>query len=335
MGKKKDAHTELGLKQEDLIGMYKTMLLARYCDERQWALNRQGKAPFVVPVSGHEAAQVGSAWAFERGKDVFCPYYRDMALVLVAGFSATDVFAGLFGKVDDPSSGGRQMPAHWGSRGRNIVTGSSPIATQVLHAAGIAYSKKLKKEDAIVGTWFGEGATSEGDWHGAMNFAGIHRLPLVFICENNQYAISVHESKQVAGRVYERAAGYGFPGVEGDGNDVLDTYRLTKEAVDRARAGEGPSLIELRTYRFYSHTSDDDDRTYRPRDEVEEWRAKDPIPRFETYLKEVDGLDDSSIEEMQSAAKDEVANGVKAADEAAFPDPATAARHVFGDLEVE
>lgn len=330
-----DRHTELGLKQEDLVEMYRLMLLARFCDERQWALNRQGKAPFVVPVSGHEAAQVGSAWAFEREKDVFCPYYRDMALVLVAGFTPTDVFNGLFGKVDDPSSGGRQMPAHWGAKNRNIITGSSPIATQVLHAAGIAYSKKYKKQDAVVGTWFGEGGTSEGDWHGAMNFAGIHQLPLVFVCENNQYAISVHESKQVAGRVYKRADAYGFPGAEGDGNDILDSYRLTKEAVDRARAGEGPSLIELRTYRFYSHTSDDDDRTYRSREEVEEWREKDPIPRFEGYLKSVGCLDDAAIEEMRDRAKEDVAEGVRAAGEAAFPDPSTAMTNVYGDVGAE
>lgn len=330
-----DLHTDLGLKEEDLSEMYRYMLLARYCDERQWALNRQGKAPFVVPVSGHEAAQVGSVWAFERGKDVFCPYYRDMALCLAAGFTPKDVFTGLFGKVDDPSSGGRQMPAHWGSSKSNIITGSSPIATQILHAAGIAYSKKYKHEDAVVGTWFGEGGTSEGDWHGAMNFAGIHKLPLVFICENNQYAISVHESKQVAGRVYKRAEGYGMPGSEGDGNDVLASYRLAKEAVDRARSGEGPSLIELRTYRFYSHTSDDDDRTYRSRDEVDEWRKKDPIPRFEDYLKSVDVVDDKKIEEMREAAKADVAEGVKQAQDADFPDPSSGASNVYADLKVE
>ncbi|CAN5512332.1 3-methyl-2-oxobutanoate dehydrogenase subunit alpha [soil metagenome] len=330
----KDKHTDLGLKVEDLLEMYRIMLLARYCDERQWALNRQGKAPFVVPVSGHEAAQVGSGWAFERGKDVFCPYYRDMALTMVAGFTARDVFMGLFGKADDPSSAGRQMPAHWGSKERNIITGSSPIATQVLHAAGIAYSKKLKRSDAVVGTWFGEGATSEGDWHGALNFAGIHKLPVIFICENNQYAISVHESKQVAGRVYKRAKGYEMPGREGDGNDVLQSYKLSKEAVDRARAGDGPSLIELRTYRFYSHTSDDDDRTYRTRDEVERWRKKDPILNFEKYLQAVDVLDDSNIEEMRQEAKTEVAEGVKAAEEADWPDPSTAATGVYGDIEV-
>ena len=330
----KDLHTDLGLKEEDLIEMYRFMLLARLCDERQWALNRQGKAPFVVPVSGHEAAQVGSAWAFEKGKDVFCPYYRDMALVLVAGFTAKDVFLGLFGKKDDPSSGGRQMPAHWGARDRNIITGSSPIATQVLHATGIALSKKIKRSDAVVGTWFGEGGTSEADWHGAMNFSSIHKLPVVFVCENNQYAISVHESKQVAGRVFQRAAGYGMPGHEGDGNDVLESYRLVKTAVDRARAGEGPSLIELRTYRHYSHTSDDDDRTYRAKEEVEEWKRKDPIPRFEKYLISVDVIDEKKSQEMREQAKAEVTQGAKEADESDFPDVSTAGKHVYGDLEV-
>ena len=330
----KDLHTDLGLKKEDLIEMYRYMVAARLCDEKQWGLNRQGKAPFVVPVSGHEAAQVGSAWAFEKGKDVFCPYYRDMALVLVAGFTPKDVFLGLFGKADDPSSGGRQMPAHWGAKDRNIITGSSPIATQVLHAAGIAYSRKLKRSDAVVGTWFGEGGTSEGDWHGAMNFAGIHNLPLIFVCENNQYAISVHESKQVAGRVFQRAEGYGFPGYEADGNDILECYKVTKQAVDRARAGEGPTLIELRTYRFFSHTSDDDDRTYRSKEEVEEWKAKDPIPRFEEYLKSVDIVDDKAIEEMRAEIKTEVDKGAKDAEEAPFPDVATAGTNVYGDLEV-
>ena len=334
MAKGKDVHTDLGLKEEDLTEMYRFMLMARFCDERQWGLNRQGKAPFVVPVSGHEAAQVGSGWAFEKGKDVFCPYYRDLALVLVASFTAKDVFLGLFGKKDDPSSGGRQMPAHWGSRERNIITGSSPIATQCLHAAGIAFSKKLKKEDAVVGTWFGEGGTSEGDWHGAMNFAGVHKLPLVFVCENNQYAISVHESKQVGGRVYKRAEGYGFPGFEGDGNDVLECYRLTKDAVDRARAGEGPTLIELRTYRYYSHTSDDDDRTYRSKEEVEEWKRKDPIPRFETYLKSVDVIDDARIAELREKTKADIAEGAKEAEASDFPDPLTAGLNVYADLEM-
>jgi 2-oxoisovalerate dehydrogenase E1 component alpha subunit len=331
MGKSKDRHTDLGLKEEDLIEMYRFMLLARFCDERQWGLNRQGKAPFVVPVSGHEAAQVGSGWAFERGKDVFCPYYRDLALTMVAGFTPRDVFLGLFGKKDDPSSGGRQMPAHWGARDRNIITGSSPIATQCLHAAGIALSKKIKRSDAVVGTWCGEGGTSEADWHGAMNFAGIHKLPLVFVVENNQYAISVHVSKQVAGSVHGRAAGYGMPGFVGDGNDVLESYKLTKEAVDRARAGEGASLIELLTYRHYSHTSDDDDRTYRRKEEVEEWKKKDPIPRFEEYLRSVELIDDGRIAEMREETKTTVDEQAKEAEGAEFPDPSTGYDNVYAE----
>jgi 2-oxoisovalerate dehydrogenase E1 component alpha subunit len=157
---------------------------------------------------------------------------------------------------------------------------------------------------------------------------------VVFICENNQYAISVHESKQVAGRVYQRAKGYGMPGSQGNGNDVLQSYKLAKEAVDRARAGEGPSLIELRTYRFYSHTSDDDDRTYRTREEVEEWRKKDPITAFERYLKTLDVLDEAEAEDMRERAKAEVAEGVQRAEEAPFPEPQTASRNVYADVEV-
>ena len=154
-----------------------------------------------------------------------------------------------------------------------IITGSSPIATQVPHAAGIAYAIKYRNEDAVVGCWFGDGATSEGDWHEGLNFAGIHRLPVIFVCENNRYAISVPQSKQMAiDDVADRAAGYGFPGVVVDGNDVLACYGAMKEAHERARAGEGPTLIECKTYRFLGHTSDDDDKTYRPRDEVEEAR---------------------------------------------------------------
>jgi 2-oxoisovalerate dehydrogenase E1 component alpha subunit len=155
----------------------------------------------------------------------------------------------------------------------------------------------------------------------------------VLVCENNQYAISVHESKQVAGRVYKRAKGYGMPGAQGNGNDVLVSYRLAKEAVDRARAGEGPSLIELRTYRFYSHTSDDDDRTYRSREEVEEWRKRDPIVLFARYLRSVEVLDEAAAGELKEAARSDVAEGLRRAEEADFPDPATADGRVFGERD--
>jgi 2-oxoisovalerate dehydrogenase E1 component alpha subunit len=327
-----DRHSALGLSQEDLLQMYRTMVTARLCDEAQFRLNRQGKAPFVVPVSGHEGCQVATAWPLTRGKDIFVPYYRDMAVCLVAGMTPKDVFLGVFGKAEDPSSGGRQMPAHWGSRRLGIITGSSPIATQIPHASGIAYAMKYRGEDAVVGSWFGDGATSEGDWHEALNFAGIHKLPVVFVCENNLYAISVPLSKQAAiENLSARAEGYGFPGVTVDGNDVLACYEAMKTAVDRARRGEGPTMIEAMTYRYHPHTSDDDDRTYRTREEVEEAKKKDPIIGFEGYLKNAGLLDDDKIEALRKELKEQVDTAVDQAWGAPDPEPETALRHVFAE----
>lgn len=326
------AHEELGLSPDDLLRMYRTMLTARLCDEAAFRLNRQGKAPFVIPVSGHEGCQVGTAWAFRAGQDIWLPYYRDLAVVLVAGLTPYEVFLGVFAKADDPCSGGRQMPAHWGSRRLGIITGSSPIATQVPHAAGVAYAVKYRGEDAVVGCWFGDGATSEGDWHEGMNFAGIHRLPVVFVCENNRYAISVPQSKQMAVEdVAVRAEGYGFPGVAVDGNDVLACYRAAKEAVERARTGGGPTLIECKTYRFYSHTSDDDDRTYRSREEVEAARHQDPLLRFGAYLREQGLLDAEAEERLRAEVKAEVEEAVDRAWNAPDPDPGSLLRHVFAE----
>ena len=327
-----DRHASLGLTDRDLLGMYRTMLTARLCDEAQFRLNRQGKAPFVVPVSGHEGCQIGSAWPFVKGKDVFVPYYRDMGICLVAGMTPRDVFLGVFGKRDDPSSGGRQMPAHWGSRRLGIPTGSSPIATQIPHAAGIAYAMKYKGEDAVVGCWFGDGATSEGDWHEGLNFSGIHKLPIVWYCENNKYAISVPLSKQMAVKdVAERAVAYGFEGVVVDGNDVLGCYEASKAAVNKARAGGGPTLVELKTYRFFPHTSDDDDRTYRSREEVEEARRNDSLIVFANYLKERSLIDDPGIEALRAEAKAEVDTEADAAWSAPDPEPESALRHVFAE----
>jgi 2-oxoisovalerate dehydrogenase E1 component alpha subunit len=329
---KADRHSKLGLTEDDLLDMYRTMVMARLCDEQQFRLNRQGRAPFVVPVSGHEGCQVATAWPLVRGKDIYVPYYRDMAVCLVAGMTPKDVFLGVFGKADDPSSGGRQMPAHWGSRRLGIITGSSPIATQIPHASGIAYAMKYRGEDAVVGSWFGDGATSEGDWHEALNFAGIHKLPAVFVCENNLYAISVPLSKQMAIQdVSIRAQGYGFGGESVDGNDVLACYRAMTSAVERARAGEGPTLLECRTYRFHPHTSDDDDRTYRSREEVEEARKKDPIVAFGSYLKELGLMDDQRIEGLREETKAEVDRAVDEAWNAPDPEPRSALRHVFAE----
>jgi 2-oxoisovalerate dehydrogenase E1 component alpha subunit len=323
-------HESLGLSGDDVLAMYRTMVMARLCDEAQFRLNRQGKAPFVVPVSGHEGCQVGTAWAYQKGKDLFVPYYRDMAVCLTAGLTPRDVFLGVFGKRDDPSSGGRQMPAHWSSRALGIMTGSSPIATQVPHAAGAAYAFQYRGEDGVVGCWFGDGATSEGDWHEGLNFAGIHKLPVVWYCENNKYAISVPLSKQMAVKnVAERASAYGFEGVIVEGNDVLACYEASKRAVDKARNGGGPTLVELKTYRFHPHTSDDDDRTYRSREEVEEAKRNDSLILFADELKRLGLLDDERIEGIRAELKAEIDAEVEAAWNAPDPPPESGLLHVF------
>jgi 2-oxoisovalerate dehydrogenase E1 component alpha subunit len=326
------SHEALGLSVEDLLAMHRAMLLARLIDEAALRQNRMGRAPFVVPASGHEGCQIGTAWAMRRGIDVWVPYYRDLGVVLCAGLTPYEVFLSVFSKADDPSSGGRQMPAHWGSARLGIVSHSSPIATQVPHAAGIAYAARYRGEDAIIACWFGEGATSEGDWHEGVNFAAIHRLPVIFVCENNEYAISVPQSKQMAVRdVADRAAGYGIPGVVVDGSDVLACYAAMREAHTRARAGGGPTLIECKTYRYLPHTSDDDDKSYRSRQEVEEHRHRDPIDRFTAWLIAEGHLDHGRVQAIHDEIRAEVEAAISAAWEAQDPDPATVSRHVFAE----
>ena len=325
-------HGALGLSSEDILAMHRAMVMARLIDEAALRQNRMGRAPFVVPVSGHEGCQIGTAWPMRRGTDILLPYYRDLGVVLTAGMTPTEIFLGVFAKADDPCSGGRQMPAHWGSRRLGIITGSSPIATQIPHAAGIAYAARYRGEDAVVACWFGDGATSEGDWHEGLNFAGVHRLPVLFVCENNEYAISVPQSKQMAIKdVAIRAEGYGFPGEVVDGNDVLACYAAMRAAHERARRGDGPTLIECKTYRYLPHTSDDDDKSYRSREEVEEHRHRDPIDRFASYLLEHEAIDDAGLGAMRSEIKAEIDTAIQIAWDAPDPDPASVGRHVFGE----
>jgi 2-oxoisovalerate dehydrogenase E1 component alpha subunit len=325
-------HETLGLKPGHLLRMHRHMVTARLIDEASLRQNRMGRAPFVVPVSGHEGCQVGTASAMVPGVDVWVPYYRDLGIVLVAGLTPYEVFLGVFSKADDPASGGRQMPSHWGSRRLAIVSHSSPIATQVPHAAGIAYAMRYRGEAAVVGCWFGEGATSEGDWHEGLNFAAIHKLPVLFVCENNEYAISVRQDKQMAVRdVASRADGYGMPGVVVDGSDVLACYAAMRTARDRAIAGDGPTLIECKTYRFLPHTSDDDDKSYRSRQEVHEHRRSDPLDRSAAYLLEHQLADQAALDAMRAEVTTAVEAAITAAWDAPDPDPATAMRHVFAE----
>ena len=327
------SHEELGLSKETLLEMYYKMLLSRKLDERMWVLHRQGKVAFHISGIGQEAAQVGVAFNLKPGYDWVHPYYRDMALVLSLGMEPRHLMLAVFGKREDPSSGGRQMPAHFGYRRLNIVAGTSPVATQIPQAAGIALAAKLRGEDTVVVTSFGEGSTSEGDFHEGLNWAGIHRLPVIFLCENNRYAISVPLDQQMAvENVADRAAGYGMPGVIVDGNDVLAVFHAARQAVIRARAGQGPTLLEAKTYRPVPHSSDDDDRSYRSREEVMTWKKRDPILRFETYLEEHGLLRTERREEMLERAMAEIDEAIRYAESASDPDPEEALGPVWGPV---
>ena len=313
-------HHGLGLSDEQVLDMYRRILLARRLDERIWALNRQGRAAFVVSASGHEGSQVPPVLALDLEIDWALPYYRDLGAVLAWGMTPTQVLLGVMAKAGDPSSDGRQMPSHWSLRERRMFTHSSPIATQFPHAAGIAKAVQQEGSGAVVFVSGGEGSTSEGDWHEAMNFAGIHQLPLIVLIENNQYAISVPERDEVGGHIAARAVGYGMHGVVVDGNDPLAVYKVSKDAADRARRGDGPTLIEAKTYRYYAHTSDDDDTLYRTREEVEQWRRRDPVAQLRVYLIEQRLLSEADDERLETEIAAIVKNAVDAADAAPDPD---------------
>jgi 2-oxoisovalerate dehydrogenase E1 component len=313
------SHLDLGISDETVLQMYRTMVLARRVDDRMWALNRQGRAPFVVSSSGHEAAQVGTALALDPKHDWALPYYRDLAAAIALGMTVEEIFLGVFSKATDPNSGGRQMPNHWSHSDLRIFSHSSVIATQFPHAAGIAYELKRRGEPAVCMVWGGEGSTSEGDFHEALNFVAIRDLPVIFVIENNQYAISVPVAEEVAGSLSERAAAFGIHSESIDGNDVLEVYRAASDAVARARTGGGPSFIEAMTYRHYAHTSDDDDRLYRSAEEVERWRKRDPIGVLKQYLVEHRLLDDALEEQIDEEAVAEVTNAVRSAEAADDP----------------
>ena len=322
-----------GLTPELMLDMYYHMALARAVDDRMWILNRQGRAPVVYTSNGHEAAQVGSAFALNRGEDWIVPYYRDLALVLAWGMTPREIMLHLLGRADDPNSGGRQMPAHWGHAKLNILTTGSVVATQDIHAAGLALASKVLKDGRVSVAYFGEGSTSQGEFHEALNFAAVHKLPVIFFNENNGYAISVPSRKQMAVQdVAARASGYGMPGVIVDGNDPVKVYEVVREAADRARRGEGPTLVEAKTYRFVPHSSYDDDRAYRSREEVAEAKKRDPIMMFEARLKEAGILTDEKLAEMQKKIKDVVNDATDYAEKAPLPDPATLGDHVYGTL---
>jgi 2-oxoisovalerate dehydrogenase E1 component alpha subunit len=325
-------HLQYGLTNERVLEMYEKMVLARVVDERMWLLNRAGKIPFVISCQGHEAAQAGAGFALNPEQDYIAPYYRDLCLVLIYGHTAKSELLSAFAKAEDPNSGGRQMPGHFGSQKHNILTGSSPTGTQIPHAVGAALAARMKGEDRVAYVSFGEGTSNQGDFHEAANFAGVHKLPVIFFCENNRYAISVPENKQLAcANVADRAIGYGFEGVVVDGQDALEVYRVMKAAVDKARSGGGPTLVEAKTYRLVPHSSDDDDRAYRSRDEVAEAKRGDPILRLKQYLLDVELLTEAADEALRLRINEEVNAATVYAEQAAFPDASTLMHHVYDE----
>jgi 2-oxoisovalerate dehydrogenase E1 component alpha subunit len=315
------------LRDADLREMYWTMLLARRLDERAWILHRQGKIAFHISGIGQEAAQVGAAFALERGKDWFVPYYRDLALMLALGYSPRDFMMGLMGKKGEPTSGAKQMPSHWSMREANVVSHSSPVATQTTHASGIGLGIKISGDDRVVLTSIGEGSTSQGEWYEGVNWAAVHKLPVIFLVENNVYAISVRQELQMATEnVAQKANGLGLPGYSVDGLDARVVYETVSQAAARARSGEGPTLVEVLVSRMTPHSSDDDDRTYRTREEVEQMKVNDPLPKFADQLKSEGILTEDAIEDMEAKAKEQIQAAVEYAEAAEYPD-ITEARH--------
>ncbi|MYL58090.1 thiamine pyrophosphate-dependent dehydrogenase E1 component subunit alpha [Virgibacillus halodenitrificans] len=326
----KERHDALGLSDDQVLEMFKTMLLARKLDERMWLLNRAGKIPFVISCQGQEAAQVGASFALDRDKDYVAPYYRDMGVVLAFGMTATELMLSGFAKAEDPNSGGRQMPGHFGQKKNRILTGSSPVTTQVPHAVGVALAAKMEKKDFVSFVTLGEGSSNQGDFHEGLNFAGVHKLPVITMVENNKYAISVPIEKQIASKnVSDRAQGYGMPGITVDGNDPLAVYEAVKDARERAINGEGPTLIEAVSYRLTAHSSDDDDRQYRESDEVEEAKQKDSIITFAAYLKEVGILTEEVEKELNQEIGSIVNEATDYAENAPYADPEDALKYVY------
>jgi 2-oxoisovalerate dehydrogenase E1 component alpha subunit len=316
------------LSEGQLKELYKYMLLVRLMDERGMLLQRQGRLGFYISAEGQEAVHVGAGYAMEPD-DWYYPHYRDPGVALMRGVTFREVFHQLYGDAEDGIKG-RQMPNHFSWKDRHAVSVSSPLSTQIPQATGTAYAMKYRKDRRIAMASFGDGSTSEGDFHVGLNFAAVWKCPVVFLCNNNQWAISVPLSKQTASEsIAIKALAYGMEGIRVDGNDVLAVYRASKEAVDRARAGHGPTLIEAVTYRMGPHSSSDDNSRYTPKEQLEAWRRKDPLVRFQRYL-ETKGIWDAAwAQQLQEQTKAEIAEAVKQAEATPRPKLRTIVEDVF------
>ncbi|MEC9309371.1 MAG: thiamine pyrophosphate-dependent dehydrogenase E1 component subunit alpha [Chloroflexota bacterium] len=329
-GKSPDTGLPHGITHEDLIDFYRRMVLVRTIDERIWMMNRQGKVPIAASSQGHEATQLGSLLAAEKDGDCFLfTYYRDLAVKMAAGLTPSEVMKSFMGKEGDPYSNGRQFPLQGADLTHNIIQLSNVVAAGLTQAVGYALASRMQGEGTVSIVYFGDGASSQGESHEAMNFAGVHKLPVVFLCENNGYAISVPQRSQMAiTDIANRAEGYGLAGVVVDGMDIIQVYEATREAIVHART-HGPVLLEMKLERFMPHTTDDDDKRYRPAEEVDNIRQRDPVITMGEYMVEHGYL---TITDIETISKESIAAINKATDEgeaAPLPDPSTIFDHLF------
>jgi pyruvate dehydrogenase E1 component alpha subunit/2-oxoisovalerate dehydrogenase E1 component alpha subunit len=310
-----------------LLELYRAMLRIRILDERMMTLQRQGRIGFYGACTGQEAAALGSAYAL-RPTDWIFPALREASAMLLRGFPLVPYLSQVFGNSGDVTKG-RQMPSHQAARSVNQVSWSSCIGTQLPQAVGAAWAAKLKKHDTVVMAFLGDGATSSADFHVAMNFAGVFKAPVVFVCQNNHWSISLRTDQQTASEsIAIKAKAYGFPGLKVDGNDVEAVYGAARDAVERARAGGGPTLIEAETYRMGAHSSSDDPSRYRDPKEVEVWKARDPLDRLRARLAEAGLWDEGRDAALRNALLEEINGAIQEAEALPPPD----ALSVFDDV---
>jgi 2-oxoisovalerate dehydrogenase E1 component alpha subunit len=317
----------------DLLQMYRTMVLSRALDERVYQLNRGGKAAIFGSAQGHEAAQAGCIRATDPARDHYLIYYRQLTAMLALGTTSLEMLLAFLAREGEPMSQARQFPLHGAHPRVDLFSFSNVVATQVPQGVGVALADKMRRSDAVTVVFFGDGAASQGDTHEGMNFAGVHKLPVVFFCENNRFAISVPLRKQMAiENVSARAAGYGFPGVTVDGTDMIAVYEVVKEAVARARAGKGPALVEAMVYRLLPHTTDDDHTRYLSKEELEHMRREgDPLPKTARMLRERGLLTGSEEAAVLAEARRTVNEATEKAEAAPFPPAGEMFKHVYAE----
>ncbi len=309
------------ISNERLVELYETMVLSRYLDQRVWLLNRQGKAAIAASAQGHEATQVACIEATDPSKDHYLIYYRQFTAMLALGTEPEELLRGFLARADDPMSAARQFPLHGAHPRVDLFNFSNVIATQLPQAAGVALADKLNKRDAVTVVFFGDGASSQGDTHEAMNFAAVHKLPVIFFCENNRYAISVPMEKQMGiESLSSRAAAYGFPGVQIDGTEVSAVHEAMAAAVERARNGEGPTLIEAMVERLLPHTTDDDHTRYRSSEDIEQMNDRDPVKIMSEKLIEHGLISKEQDEAIHASAQQRVNQATDAVEAEPYPE---------------